>query len=144
MEISSKLSTERLFLQLDEFRRAAALGSDLHVKLRDKSLVLVATGQTESGRSVAWVETSGDVTSMFVAAIADAYGSRLSRLVADELGLRPAEGRPLSSRTVMQALSMAESISAVLEGVRFGESLMQRSEAAKKASQTDSDDAAPG
>lgn len=144
MEISTHSRAEGHAVQLDEFRRLVKLEEDAHIEIRGASLVLVATGQTSTGRSVAWVEPSGDVVSAFVAAIADVYGNRLSQIVADEIGLRPGEGRPLSSRTVMQALTMAETVSLVLDGVRFSESLLRRSAAMEDVPQTDREDSASG
>ncbi|SDG74888.1 hypothetical protein [Propionivibrio dicarboxylicus] len=102
---------------------------DAYIELQDASLVLVATTHTRVGYAVARLESCGDATSAFVAAMTDAYGVRLAQVVADELDLGTEEGRPLSSRTVMQALSMAETIRAALQGVSFGESLSQRPDA---------------
>lgn len=86
---------------------------------------LVASGTTPSGRSVAWVESGGDVTGMFVAAMKKVYGQDISQRVANELGLAPSEGKPLLSRVVVQALSMAETAEAFMDGVRFADELMK-------------------
>lgn len=103
---------------LDEFRRSAALGEAVQLQMDGESLKLIATGQTPSGRSVAWVD-GADTTRLFVAALENAVGSTLSQAVANELGLQPAPGKPLSSRTVELALNMVETASTALEGVRF-------------------------
>lgn len=112
---------------IDDFRREAALGDELRIQVDGESLKLIASGRTPSGRSVAWVD-AGDATGMFVSALADAYGGRLSAAVADELGLAPAPGKALASRTVTQALSMAETASTALDGVRFADQQLIRRE----------------
>ncbi|WP_263768609.1 hypothetical protein [Propionivibrio soli] len=124
MSISNLNATSgaaRPSLSVDDFRREAALGQDLHVQIDGESYKLVATGSTPSGRSVAWVEGDGDATRMFVEALASSYGASLSRAVADELGLKPSPGKPLSARTVTQALGMIETAQEALGGVRFAE-----------------------
>ena len=109
-------------LSLDDFRAKAGEGESLQVRIDGASYRLIASGKTPSGRSVDWVD-GGDTTKMFVEAMASAYGASLARAIADELGLSPAPGKGISSRTVQQALSMIETASAALEGVRFAEGL---------------------
>lgn len=112
-------------LSVDDFRREAALGEDLHLQVDGDSFRLIAAGKTPSGRSVAWVE-GGDAAGMFVAALKDAFGERLSQAISSELGLQSAPGKPLSARTVEQALSMAETANSALEGVRFAGQVSQK------------------
>ena len=108
---------------VDDFRREAAIGETVRLQVDGESFALVASGRTPSGRSVAWVDGGGDTTMMFVDALTGRYGNRLSQAVADELGLQPAPGKPLSSRTVREALEMAETASVALEGLRFAQQL---------------------
>lgn len=107
---------------LDDFRRCAALGEAVQLHVDGESFKLIATGQTPSGRAVAWVD-GADTTSLFVSALENAVGGTLSQAVAQELGLQAAPGKSLSSRTVEQALNMLETASMALEGVRFSAGL---------------------
>ena len=124
-KMPSSASASAVLIGLEDFRREAARGEELYLHVEGESYKLVATGATASGRSVAWLALSGDVTGMFVAAMNLAYGQQLSRMVANELGLAPAEGKPLLSRVVVQALSMAETAGAVLDGIHFADQLAQ-------------------
>lgn len=119
-------------LGIDDFRRSAELGEEVHVQVDGEQFKLIASGQTPSARSVAWVESEGsNATGMFVAALEGSFGGRLSKAIADELGLQPTAGKPLSSRVVMQALDMAETASGALAGVQFAEQLTQSIPSAK-------------
>lgn len=109
---------------IEDFRRSAALGTEVRVQIDGESLKLIATGQTPSARSVAWVDAS-DVTGMFLDALASSFGGRLSQAVARELGLEPAPGKPLSSRKVEQALEIAATANTALEGIDFAARLEQ-------------------
>ena len=112
-------------LSVDDFRREAAIGESVQVQVDGAEFKLVAMGKTPSGRSVAWVEGCGDTTKVFVEALEGAYGGRLSKAVAAELGLQPTPGQSLSSRTVREALDMAETANVALSGVRYGQQLQQ-------------------
>lgn len=107
---------------VDDFRQSAALGEAVQVQLEGQSFKVIATGQTPSARSVAWV-SGEDTTRMFVAALESDVGPVLSDAIASELGLHPAPGKPLSSRTVEQALMMADTANTALEGVRYATDL---------------------
>jgi hypothetical protein len=110
-------------LGVDDFRRSAQAGGEVRVQVDGTSFKLVATGQTPSGRSVAWVDGGGDTTRMFVEAMESAYGARLSQAVAHELGLRSAPGTGLPADQINQALTMAETAYNALDGVRFVDQL---------------------
>lgn len=112
-------------LSVGEFRRQASLGGELRVVRNGEAFKLVAVGTTTSGRSVAWVEPAGNVVGMFVAALEKAYGENLSQVVVKEFELDPEPGKPLLSRTVVQALSMAETIGIAMEGIQFLDQLTQ-------------------
>ena len=80
---------------------------------------VLATGTTPSQRSVAWIEPEADSTSAFVGALGQSFSSGIQASVVRELGLDPAPGKPLSSRTVMQAIDMAQTSRTALQGVDF-------------------------
>jgi hypothetical protein len=120
---SNPLSPATQGLGVDDFRRSAQSGGEVLVQVDGTSFKLVATGQTPSGRSVAWVDGGGDTTRMFVEAMESSYGARLSHTVANELGLRSAPGTGLSANKINQALNMAETAHNALEGVRFVDQL---------------------
>ncbi|MPN26955.1 hypothetical protein SDC9_174381 [bioreactor metagenome] len=52
-------------------------------------------------------------------ALGQGFSSGISRAVARELGLTPAPGQSLSSRTVRQAIDMAETAQQAMSGVDF-------------------------
>ena len=118
--VSASRGGNQVPLGVEDFRRGAELGDELRLQVDGENFKLIASGKTPSGRSVAWVE-GGDATGMFVSALKEAYGERLSQAIASELGLQAAQGKPLSSRVVTQALSMAETAGHALDGVRFAE-----------------------
>lgn len=103
---------------VDDFRQSATRGEAVQVQVDGQSFKVIATGQTPSARSVAWV-SGQDTTRMFVAALENAVGPALSEAIASELGLQPAPGKPLASRTVERALAMADTANTALEGVRY-------------------------
>ena len=106
---------------LESFQEAAQQGPWLHVSQDGAQWQVKATGITPSQRSVAWVEpqSEADTTSAFVAALGQSFSRGIQSAVARELGLEPAPGRPLSARTVQQALDMAQTSRTALQGVDF-------------------------
>lgn len=80
---------------------------------------MLATGTTPSQRSVAWIEPETDSTSAFVGALEQSFSQGIRASVVRELGLDAAPGKPLSSRTVMQAIDMAQTSRQTLQGVDF-------------------------
>jgi hypothetical protein len=110
-------------LPIQSFRDGAQLGDSVQVRVDGQNFKVVAQGQMQAQgagtRSVAWVEGGADTTSMFVDAMSHAFGGRLSGAIARELGLDPAPGQPLASRTVTQALDMAATGGQALAGVDF-------------------------
>lgn len=108
---------------LEAFREGASRGDAVRVSVDGKDFQVLAEGRIEGsagpGRSVAWVQDDADTTGMFVQALSQGFGSRLSAAVAQELGLAPAPGQPLASRLVQQALDMAQTGSQALSGVDF-------------------------
>ncbi|MES2480749.1 MAG: hypothetical protein V4609_02030 [Pseudomonadota bacterium] len=110
-------------LKLDAFR-AGAIGADtVFVSVVNGSFRVLgqSTFRTAGAtREVAWVQDEGtDTCGLFVQALAGAYGSEVSSSVARELGLRPAPGQPLASRTVFAAIEAAETGKQALAGVDF-------------------------
>lgn len=108
---------------LDAFREESSRGAAVRVSVDGQEFSVLAEGRIEgasgTGRSVAWVQDDADTTSMFVQALAQGFGTRLSAAVAQELGLEPAPGQPLASRLVQQALDMAQAGRQALAGVDF-------------------------
>lgn len=111
-------------LEVEDFRRIAQAGDQVHVQVDGESYKLIASGRTPSGRGVQWVEGGADTTRMFVEALERAYGGGLSRVLADELGLCSAPGAPLPSERIEQALKMADTANGALDGVRFANKLI--------------------
>lgn len=106
-------------LALEEFSRAAEKGDYVHVEVAGDRYQVLATGQAPGGRSVAWVAPDSDTASSFMQSLDHAYGAPLSRTIERELGLAPNPGKPLSSRTIEQALDMARTAQSALAGVDF-------------------------
>lgn len=106
-------------LALEAFARAAEQGDHVYVEVSGDRYQVLATGQTPGGRSVAWVAPDSDTASSFMRSLDHAYGASLSRTIEHELGLAPNPGKPLSSRTIEQALDMAKTAQSVLAGVDF-------------------------
>ncbi len=108
---------------LDRFREGAEHGAELQVSVDGDVFKILATGQlnTASGatRSVAWVHSDEDTTGIFLKAMSQSYGARVSNIIANELGLCPSPGKPLASRLVQQAFEMAKVSRGALEGVDF-------------------------
>ncbi|HSV46275.1 MAG TPA: hypothetical protein VLJ58_10840, partial [Ramlibacter sp.] len=108
---------------IEAFRQGAQQGEAVQVAVDGQNFKVVAQGQMQAqgatGRSVAWVQGGADTTSLFIDAMAQSYGGALSGAVARELGLAPAPGQPLASRTVTQALEMAGTGAQALAGVDF-------------------------
>jgi len=72
-----------------------------------------------SRREVAWVTPDTDTTSVFVEALQQSFSEGVGDAVARALDLHPAPGKPLASRTIEQALVMAEVSQQALSGVNF-------------------------
>ncbi|KAB0614664.1 BspR family type III secretion system anti-sigma factor [Castellaniella defragrans] len=104
---------------LDRFAAATRGAESVYISVSGQSMQVLGTGTTPGGRSVAWVAPDVDTTRLFTAALEHSYGAGIARSVARELGLEPSPGKPLSSRTVMQALDMARTASQALSGVDF-------------------------
>lgn len=104
---------------LEAFHQAAQKGDWVHMSRDGTQWKVLATGTTPSQRSVAWIEPEADSTSAFVGALGQSFSSGIQAAVVRELGLGPAPGRPLSSRTVMQAIDMAQTSRQSLSGVDF-------------------------
>lgn len=91
----------------------------MHVSRDGSQWKVLGTGTTPSQRSVAWIEPEADSTSAFVGALGQSFSQGIQASVVRELGLGPAPGKPLSSRTVMQAIDMAQTSRQTLQGVDF-------------------------
>lgn len=108
---------------LEQFRQGAAQEGPLVAQVDGQSFQVLAQGEMGSAsggaRSVAWVRDDVDTTSMFMQALAESQGPKLSSAIAASLGLEPAPGKPLSSRAVQQALDMAQTGRQALAGVDF-------------------------
>lgn len=105
--------------QLDAFTQAAQGGGDVFISVAGEHLQVLGTGATPGGRSVAWVAPDVDTVSMFSQALANTYGNGIASAVSRELGLAASPGKPLSSRTIEQAVDMAQTSRQALEGVDF-------------------------
>jgi len=108
---------------VEAFRDGAKQGEAVRIAVDGQSFKVLAEGRLDSadgsGRSVAWVEDDADTTGMFVQALSQGFGARVSAAVAKELGLAPASGKALSSRLVHQALEMAQTGQQALAGIDF-------------------------
>lgn len=91
----------------------------MHVSRDGSQWKVLGTGTTPSQRTVAWIEPGSDSTSAFVGALGQSFSQGIQASVVRELGLGPAPGKPLSSRTVMQAIDMAQTSRQTLQGVDF-------------------------
>lgn len=108
---------------LESFRQAARTSEAVSVTVDSTRWRVQGVGvMPHSQREVAWVDggdARADTTSAFVHALASTFSSGITAAVARELELQPAPGRPLSSRTVTQALDMAETGQQAMSGVDF-------------------------
>lgn len=107
---------------IEAFRQGAAQAEEIQAMEVDGHMFKVmAVGQMPTGsqRSVAWVQGDVDTTALFMQAFSASFGGRLSASVSQELGLAPAPGKPLASRTVTQALDMAQTGQQAFSGVDF-------------------------
>lgn len=102
---------------LESYSVAARAGQDLYVDIDGTQRQVLSWGNTQRGRSVAWL--APDTTSMFTQALTETYGRGIASAVAKQLGLEPSPGKPLSSRTVLTALDMANNAKDALVGVDF-------------------------
>ena len=118
MTISS-VTPSSPFLSLEAFAKAAESGQDVYVDVAGERLQVLGVGATPGGRSVAWVAPNVDTTEMFAQALARTFGQGIASAVSRELGLEPNPGKPLSARTVAQALDMAQTSRDALSGVDF-------------------------
>ena len=106
---------------LEKFEQAASEGAQIHVSRDGSQWRVLGQGTTPSQRSVAWLEPGqeSDTTSVFVEALGQSFSSGIQSAVVRELGLAPAPNKPLSSRTVQQAIEMAQTAQKSLDGVDF-------------------------
>lgn len=104
---------------LDSFRESAIKGDALYVSHDGAEWKVLATGTTPGQRSVAWIEPDADSQSAFVGALGHAFSRGIQAAVVRELALGPAPGQPLASRTVQQAIAMAETSQKAMHGVDF-------------------------
>lgn len=108
---------------LDAFTAAAKNSDAVYLSVSGQSMQVLGTGVSPSGRSVAWVDPDLDTVRMFTEALGQQYGIGIAKAVAQELGLSPSPGKPLSSRTITQALDMAQTAGQVLAGADFAMTL---------------------
>jgi hypothetical protein len=108
---------------LEAFREAAKHGDDVFVSVEGQDFKVLAQGQFTPtaglGKSVAWVQEELDTTNIFMQALSQTYGTRISREVANSLNLAPSPGKPLTARSVSQALEMGQLGQQALGGVDF-------------------------
>lgn len=84
---------------------------------------VIAIGRTAGGREVSWIQPYHDgaeaqIAQRFLGALADQYGSRITKAVADELKTELSTAR-LQTSTIGQAVRMAESQLDTFGGVNF-------------------------
>ena len=108
---------------LAHFEAAAHDSEAVYISVSGQSMQVLGTGATPGGRNVAWVAPDIDTTRLFTDALANSYGNGITQTIVRELGLEPTPGKPLSSRTVSQALDMAQTSSQALSGVDFATQL---------------------
>lgn len=124
---------------LGAFREAGQKGDDVRVSVDGQDFKVIAQGQfTSSGgqsRSVAWVQDNVDTTGIFLQAMAQAYGPRISHEISNTLGLEPSPGKTLASRSITQALEMAQVGQQALKGVDFMTQLDHSASASGRAFQ---------
>lgn len=78
-------------------------------------------------------EVELDTVEIFVTALGRAFFGGIQDAVVRELGLDPEPGRPLESRLVLQAITMAEASWQALQGVDFMTQLMLSAAAHSRA-----------
>lgn len=116
---SSSVTSLSPLLPLATYTEAAQRGQDLYITIDGAQHQVLSVGCTQQGRSVAWLAPDIDTTSMFTAALTHAYGPAIVDEVSRQLGLLPAPGKPLSSRTVVAAIDMADTAKHALSGIDF-------------------------
>ncbi|MHA3904728.1 BspR family type III secretion system anti-sigma factor [Castellaniella sp. WN] len=104
---------------LDRFEAAAQNTEVVYITISRQSMQVLGTGRTPSGREAAWVSPDVDTTRMFVLALSNRYGADIADAVANRLNLDAKPGKPLDSRTVVDAVEMARTSAQVLSGVDF-------------------------
>lgn len=108
---------------LERFSDTSARGEAMVVSVDGTDFKVMAIGQLSAAsgvtRSVAWVQSDSDTTSIFLTAMSQSYGVNVSRAIANQLGLNPSPGKPLESRLVQKALEMATVSHIALGGVDF-------------------------
>ncbi len=104
---------------LEAFTAAAKNNDAVYLSVSGQSLQVLGTGTSSSGRSVAWVDPDLDTARTFTNVLGQQYGIGITKAIAQELNLTPSPGRPLSSRTITQALDMAQTAHQALAGVDF-------------------------
>ena len=106
-------------LSLDAFSEAARAGDSVSISADGHTLKVLGTGTAPNGRSVAWVASDADTTSLFTQALGQTYGHGIATSVARELSLDPGPGKPLSARTIERAVDLAQTKRSVMDGVDF-------------------------
>ncbi|WP_429497781.1 hypothetical protein ACQUFY_15250 [Robbsia andropogonis] len=110
-------------LNLAEFRRRAECGSAVAVVRDRTSVKVIAVGLTPDARSVAWLRANEDTAAHFVSSLGNAFGKRIAEHTARELNLTSYGSVPLTASLIQNAIEMAESAKASLEGVAFMQTL---------------------
>ena len=106
-------------LPLENYTEAAQSGQELYITISGTRHHVLSSGSTPNGRSVAWLAPDIDTTSMFNQALAHAFGQGIASAVSRQLGLIPAPGKALSSRSVVAAIDMANAAREALSGIDF-------------------------
>ena len=108
---------------LDAFRKEAEKHDAITLTLEGESWQVRGVGaMPDSGRQVAWVQSDNpevDTTSEFVNALSRSFSAGISKAVTGLLDLQPSPGKPLSSRTVSEAIDMASTGAKAISGVDF-------------------------
>jgi len=116
---SSSVTFLSPLLPLATYTEAAQRGQDLYITIDGTQHQVLSVGHSQQGRSVPWLAPDIDTTSMFTAALAQTYGPAIVDEISRQLGLVPAPGKPLSSRTVVAAVDMADTAKQALSGIDF-------------------------
>lgn len=108
---------------LQAFQEAIPKGEEVLVHVDGTDFKVQAQGEYSAAsglsRRVAWVKSDVDTTGIFMQAMAQTYGARLSEQIAKTLGLEPAPGKALSTRVIAQALDMGHTGQKAMQGVDF-------------------------
>lgn len=104
---------------LEAYSDAAQKTQAIYINVANTQYQVLGVGETPKGRSVGWIAPDTDTTFMFTQALSQTFGGGIANAVSNQLGLSSAPGKPLSSRTVLSAINMADNAKNAMLGVDF-------------------------